>query len=44
MLETDPVDWKLDDDNDLIIPLRYTKGIQAVLQGIRIRLQLWRGE
>jgi hypothetical protein len=44
LLEIDPVDWKLDDDNDLIIPLQYVAGQQAVVQGIRIRLQLWRGE
>jgi hypothetical protein len=44
VLEADPIDWKLDDDNDLIIPLSYTSGIEACLQGIRIRLQLWRGE
>ncbi len=44
LLEADPVDWELDDNNDLIIPLRYTSGIAAVAQGIRIRLQLWRGE
>jgi hypothetical protein len=44
LLETDPIDWELDENNDLIIPLRYTSGIEAVAQGIRIRLQLWRGE
>lgn len=44
LLEGDPVDWELDNDNDLIIPIRYTSGIAAVVQGIRIRLQLWRGE
>lgn len=44
MLITDPVDWELDDDNDLIIPLRYTSGLAAVAQGARIRLNMIRGE
>ncbi len=44
LLESDKIDWELDNNNDLIIPLRYTSGIEAVVQGIRIRLQLWRGE
>lgn len=37
-------DWKLDDDGDLIIPLQFTRGIKAVAQAIRLRLELIRGE
>jgi hypothetical protein len=44
LLETDPVDWALDAAGDLIMPIRYTRGIEAVAQGIRIRLMLVRGE
>lgn len=44
LLITDPIDWELDDDNDVVIPLRYTRGLQAVEQGIRIRLQMIKGE
>lgn len=38
------VDWELDADGDLIIPLRYTRGLAAVAQGIRIRVQMFKGE
>lgn len=39
------VDWALDlDTGDLIFPLRYTTGLEAVAQGIRIRLLSFRGE
>lgn len=44
MAATDPVDWKLDDDGDLVIPIVYTTGLEAVRQGIRIRLRLVKGE
>ncbi len=45
LLETDPVDWALDPTTgDLILPIRYTRGLEAVAQGIRFRLQLIRGE
>lgn len=44
MLATDQVDWALDEDGDLIMPIRYTRGLDAVAQGIRIRLRLVRGE
>lgn len=37
-------DWELDDDGDLIIPLRYTTGLKATAQGIRIRIQMFKGE
>lgn len=38
------VDFELDDDGDLIIPLRFTRGLGAVAQGIRIRMQMFKGE
>jgi hypothetical protein len=38
------VDWELDDDGDLIMPLRYTLGLAAVAQGLRIRVQMFKGE
>lgn len=45
LLATDPVDWALDPTTgDLIIPIRFTRGLEAVAQGIRFRLQLVRGE
>lgn len=44
MLKTDNVDWAIDDDNKLIIPIRYTTGPEAVKQGARVRLQQARGE
>lgn len=44
LLSTDLVDWALDDAGDLIMPIRYTSGIEAVAQGIRIRCLLVRGE
>lgn len=43
-LITDPIDWEIDEDNQLIIPIRYVTGLKAVVQAIRVRLQLWRGE
>lgn len=43
-LITDYIDWECDADGDLIIPLRYTTGIRAIAQGIRIRIQNIRGE
>ncbi len=44
LLSTDRVDWALDAAGDLVMPIRWTRGIEAVAQGIRIRLQLVRGE
>lgn len=38
------IDWLLDDDGDLVFPLQFTTGIQAVAQGIRVRLQNFRNE
>ncbi len=38
------VDWELDADGDLIIPMNYTRGLTAVAQGIRIRIQMFKGE
>lgn len=38
------VDLALDDDGDLEIPLRFTTGAEAVAQGLRIRLGMFRGE
>lgn len=38
------VDWKLDADGDLVVPIQYTKGIEAVAQGLRVRLLNFQGE
>lgn len=39
------VDWAIDlDTGDLIFPLRYTTGLEAVAQGLRIRILSFRGE
>lgn len=44
LLETDPVCFARDEDNDLIIPLRIARGMEAILILIRTRLLLWRDE
>lgn len=44
MLSTDPIDWQLDDDGDLVIPIRYTSNLAGVKQAIRIRVLAVRGE
>lgn len=47
MLETDPIDLLLDADGDLVISggdAAWSSGIAGVAQGIRIALQLFRGE
>jgi hypothetical protein len=44
LLSTDRVDWALDAAGDLIMPIRYTTGNEAVAQGIRRRLLAVRGE
>jgi hypothetical protein len=44
LLETTPVVFALDEDGDLIIPLRRLAGIPAVVQGVRTRLLMFRGE
>ncbi len=46
MLVNDPIDLLLDDDGDLVVTtdLQWSKGIPAVAQGVKIRLQTFRGE
>lgn len=44
LLETDPVCLARDDNNDLIVPLRIARGMEAILILIRVRLLLWRDE
>lgn len=46
MLSTDPIDLLLDANGDIVIgsDLSWAKGVPAVAQGIRIALQLFRGE
>lgn len=44
MLSTDPIDFLLDDDGDLVMPLQFSRGLPAVAQGIRCRMLLFRGE
>lgn len=43
---TDPVDLLLDDEGDLVLTsgLVFSTGLNAVAQGIRIRIQSFRGE
>lgn len=46
-LITDPVDLLLDDTNDLVIEdgdLVFTRGIDAIVQQCRVRLQMFQGE
>jgi hypothetical protein len=46
LLENDPVDLLLDADNDIVVTddLQFSRGLTAVAQGIRIRMQLFKGE
>lgn len=47
LLLTDPIDLKLDNNNDLVIEngdLVFTRGIPAIVQQCRIRLQMFQGE
>lgn len=46
MLSTDPIDLLLDVDGDIVIDsdLRWATGLPAIAQGIRIQLQLVKGE
>ena len=44
MLSTDPIDFLLDDDGDIVIPLQFSRGLPAVAQALRIRVLLFRGE
>lgn len=43
-LRTDPCDWKLDDGHDLIVPLEYTRDLDAVVQSCDVNLRAVRGE
>lgn len=43
-LSTDPIDFLLDDDGDIVIPLTFSRGLQASAQSVRIALLLFRGE
>lgn len=43
-LISDPVSLLLDDDNDLVMPLEFATGLTAVAQGIRARIQSFKGE
>lgn len=44
ILETDPIDWELDADWELIFPLRYTRGSPAIGQRLGIKLKMFMGE
>lgn len=47
LLITDPIDLKLDDNNELVIEngdLVFTRGIDAIVQQCRIALQMFQGE
>ena len=44
MAANDPIDWELDNEGDLVVPLRYVTGLDAVAQGIRVRVRLIKGE
>jgi hypothetical protein len=44
-LSTEPIDLALDPSGtDLLIPPRFTRGVEAVVQGVKIRLRRVRGE
>ncbi len=46
-LITDPMDWKINEDNELVFvngDLVFVSGIDAVVQGCRIVLQMFQGE
>ncbi len=46
MLSTDPLDFLLDDDGDLVVTtdVAFTSGIEGVAQLVRTRIQTFRGE
>lgn len=47
VLETDPIDFALTtgaDGGDIEIPIRFSSGLDGVVQAVRIRLALFRGE
>jgi len=45
-LEADPIDWLLDSDGDIVITsdIQFSSGVQAIRQGIAIRMQNFMGE
>lgn len=43
-LVTDPICLKLDADGDVVVPLQFVRGADAVRQGIDSRLRLIKGE
>ena len=43
-LVTDPYDWKLDEDGDVIVPIEYVRGLEAVEQACRVNIRAVRGE
>lgn len=46
-LESEPLDWALDDDGDLDVvegDARWARGLEGVAQGIRLRLSIFKGE
>ena len=43
LLATDPVCLLVDDDGDVVVPMRFAAGVQAVKQGIRTRILMYRG-
>ena len=45
-LITDPIDFLLDVDGDLVVTtdIQFSSGLAAVAQGIRIRIQTFKGE
>ena len=45
-LESDPIDWLLDSDGDITITsdIQFSTGVQAIRQGIAIRMQNFEGE
>lgn len=43
-LETDPIRLAVDENGDLIVPLRHARGSEAIVQGIDARLRLIKGE
>lgn len=45
LLSTDRVDWKLDEaTHDLVVPIQWTTGVDAVAQRLRIKLRWFRDE
>ncbi len=44
LLETDRVCLACDDDGDLIVPLRFLAGVDACVQGARVRMRMFKGE